>query len=85
MGSSLRNFMLGHLVPFNRAPTSHRIGIQAFQPILIEGCIVRLHPSVREGCNTNLDEDQRVVHVSFKPLNNNSSKIFLTKSRLLPS
>ena len=49
MGSSLRNFMLGHLVPFNRAPTSHRIGIQAFQPILIEGCIVRLHPSACGG------------------------------------
>lgn len=59
----LREVMQGHPVPLNRAPTPHRLGIQAFQPILIEGRAIRLHPSVRGGFNADLDGDQMAVHV----------------------
>lgn len=59
----LREVMQGHPVLSNRAPTSHRLGIQAFQPILIEGRAIRLHPSVRGGFNADLDGDQMAVHV----------------------
>nr|YP_009548830.1 RNA polymerase beta' subunit [Ceratopteris cornuta]AYW15805.1 RNA polymerase beta' subunit [Pteris vittata]QBF44581.1 RNA polymerase beta' subunit [Pteris vittata] len=59
----LREVMRGHPVLLNRAPTLHRLGIQAFQPILIEGRAIRLHPLVRGGFNADLDGDQMAVHV----------------------
>nr|YP_009547635.1 RNA polymerase beta' subunit [Antrophyum semicostatum]AYW16238.1 RNA polymerase beta' subunit [Antrophyum semicostatum] len=59
----LREVMRGHPVLLNRAPTLHRLGIQAFQPILIEGRAIRLHPLVRGGSNADLDGDQMAVHV----------------------
>nr|YP_009746878.1 RNA polymerase beta' subunit [Plagiogyria euphlebia]QII42524.1 RNA polymerase beta' subunit [Plagiogyria euphlebia] len=59
----LREVMQGHPVPLNRAPTPHRLGIQAFQPILIEGRAIRLHPLVCGGSNADLDGDQMAVHV----------------------
>lgn len=59
----LREVMQGHPVPLNRAPTLHRLGIQAFQPILIEGRAIRLHPLVCGGSNADLDGDQMAVHV----------------------
>ncbi len=47
----------------NRAPTLHRLGIQAFQPVLIEGKAIRLHPLVCTAFNADFDGDQMAVHV----------------------
>nr|QUG10529.1 RNA polymerase beta' subunit [Hymenophyllum wrightii] len=55
--------MQGHPVLLNRAPTLHRLGIQAFQPILIEGRAIRLHPLVCGGFNADFDGDQMAVHI----------------------
>ena len=52
-----------HPVLLNRAPTLHRLGIQAFRPILIEGKAIRLHPLVCPGFNADFDGDQMAVHV----------------------
>nr|UTM94523.1 RNA polymerase beta' subunit [Kerriothyrsus sp. 795] len=59
----LKEVMQGHPVLLNRAPTLHRLGIQAFQPILVEGRAVCLHPLVRKGFNADFDGDQMAVHV----------------------
>nr|YP_009547199.1 RNA polymerase beta' subunit [Pentagramma triangularis]AYW14855.1 RNA polymerase beta' subunit [Pentagramma triangularis] len=59
----LQEVMRGHPVLLNRAPTLHRLGIQAFQPILIEGRAIRPHPLVCGGSNADLDGDQMAVHV----------------------
>ncbi|KAG5595818.1 hypothetical protein H5410_037050 [Solanum commersonii] len=55
--------MQGHLVLLNRAPTLHRLGIQAFQPVLVEGRAICLHPLVFKGFNADFDGDQMAVHV----------------------
>ena len=52
-----------HPVLLNRAPTLHRLGIQAFQPILVDGRAIRLHPLVCTGFNADFDGDQMAVHV----------------------
>ncbi|SIN90260.1 DNA-directed RNA polymerase subunit beta' [Carnobacterium alterfunditum] len=52
-----------HPVLLNRAPTLHRLGIQAFEPILVEGKAIRLHPLVCEAYNADFDGDQMAVHV----------------------
>nr|AJE72874.1 RNA polymerase beta ' subunit [Lathyrus decaphyllus] len=59
----LREVMRGHPVLLNRAPTLHRLGIQAFQPILVEGRAICLHPLVCKGFNADFDGDQMGVHV----------------------
>nr|QCW93704.1 RNA polymerase subunit beta [Alzatea verticillata] len=59
----LQEVMQGHPVLLNRAPTLHRLGIQAFQPILVEGRAICLHPLVRKGFNADFDGDQMAVHV----------------------
>nr|YP_009123243.1 RNA polymerase beta [Chloranthus serratus]AJM69975.1 RNA polymerase beta [Chloranthus serratus] len=59
----LQEVMQGHPVLLNRAPTLHRLGIQAFQPILVEGHAICLHPLVRKGFNADFDGDQMAVHV----------------------
>ncbi|KAL5985687.1 DNA-directed RNA polymerase subunit beta' [Asimina triloba] len=59
----LQEVMQGHLVLLNRAPTLHRLGIQAFQPILVEGRAICLHPLVCKGFNADFDGDQMTVHV----------------------
>ncbi len=58
-------------VLLNRAPTLHRLGIQAFQPILIEGLAIRIHPFVCEAFNADFDGDQMAVHL---PLSDNAQK-----------
>jgi DNA-directed RNA polymerase subunit beta' len=63
----LENILKGHPVLLNRAPTLHRLGIQAFQPKLIEGKAIQLHPLVCTGYNADFDGDQMAVHV---PLGN---------------
>nr|AWI70400.1 RNA polymerase beta' subunit [Allamanda schottii] len=59
----LQEVMEGHPVLLNRAPTLHRLGIQAFQPVLVEGRAICLHPLVCKGFNADFDGDQMAVHV----------------------
>nr|YP_010602656.1 RNA polymerase beta' subunit [Paphiopedilum intaniae]YP_010604179.1 RNA polymerase beta' subunit [Paphiopedilum stonei]YP_010610088.1 RNA polymerase beta' subunit [Paphiopedilum gigantifolium]WAN76979.1 RNA polymerase beta' subunit [Paphiopedilum kolopakingii]WAN76827.1 RNA polymerase beta' subunit [Paphiopedilum intaniae]WAN78961.1 RNA polymerase beta' subunit [Paphiopedilum stonei]WAO28316.1 RNA polymerase beta' subunit [Paphiopedilum gigantifolium] len=59
----LQEVMRGHPILLNRAPTLHRLGIQAFQPILVEGRAICLHPLVCKGFNADFDGDQMAVHV----------------------
>ncbi|MDZ4839051.1 MAG: DNA-directed RNA polymerase subunit beta' [Bacteroidota bacterium] len=59
----LENVLKGHPVMLNRAPTLHRLGIQAFQPKLVEGKAIQLHPLVCTGFNADFDGDQMAVHV----------------------
>nr|YP_010118846.1 RNA polymerase beta' subunit [Clerodendrum bungei]QJQ73542.1 RNA polymerase beta' subunit 1 [Clerodendrum yunnanense]QQY87076.1 RNA polymerase beta' subunit [Clerodendrum bungei]QSJ54743.1 RNA polymerase beta' subunit [Clerodendrum bungei]QWK51239.1 RNA polymerase beta' subunit [Clerodendrum cyrtophyllum] len=59
----LQEVMQGHPVLLNRAPTLHKLGIQAFQPILVEGRAICLHPLVCKGFNADFDGDQMAVHV----------------------
>jgi len=63
----LENILKGHPVLLNRAPTLHRLGIQSFQPKLIEGKAIRLHPLVTTAFNADFDGDQMAVHL---PLGN---------------
>ena len=63
----LENILKGHPILLNRAPTLHRLGIQAFQPKIIEGKAIRLHPLVCTAFNADFDGDQMAVHV---PLGN---------------
>ena len=55
--------MQGHPVLLNRAPTLHRLGIQAFEPILVEGRAIKLHPLVCPAFNADFDGDQMAVHI----------------------
>ncbi len=59
----LEEVIKGHPVLLNRAPTLHRLGIQAFQPVLIEGKAIRVHPLVCTAFNADFDGDQMAVHV----------------------
>nr|QGX43532.1 RNA polymerase beta subunit [Avicennia marina] len=59
----LQEVMRGHPVLLNRAPTLHKLGIQAFQPVLVEGRAICLHPLVCKGFNADFDGDQMAVHV----------------------
>nr|YP_010513728.1 RNA polymerase beta' subunit [Tephrosia onobrychoides]UXL85299.1 RNA polymerase beta' subunit [Tephrosia onobrychoides] len=59
----LQEVMQGHPILLNRAPTLHRLGIQAFQPILVEGRAICLHPLVCKGFNADFDGDQMAIHV----------------------
>ncbi len=59
----LEEVITGHPVLLNRAPTLHRLGIQAFEPILVEGRAIQLHPLVCPAFNADFDGDQMAVHV----------------------
>src|SRR6186713_3567162 len=63
----LENILKGHPILLNRAPTLHRLGIQSFQPKLVEGKAIQLHPLVCSAFNADFDGDQMAVHV---PLSN---------------
>ncbi len=65
----LENILKGHPVMLNRAPTLHRLSIQAFQPKLVEGKAIQLHPLVTTAFNADFDGDQMAVHV---PLSNSA-------------
>ena len=60
---ALENVIQGHPVMLNRAPTLHRLGIQAFEPILVEGRAIKLHPLVCTAFNADFDGDQMAVHL----------------------
>ncbi|MBN4067417.1 DNA-directed RNA polymerase subunit beta', partial [Simkania negevensis] len=59
----LEEIIKGHPVLLNRAPTLHRLGIQAFEPVLIEGKAIRIHPLVCSAFNADFDGDQMAVHI----------------------
>ena len=59
----LEEVIKGHPVLLNRAPTLHRMGIQAFEPVLIEGNAIKIHPLVCKGFNADFDGDQMAVHL----------------------
>ncbi len=67
MWDVLEEVITDHPVLLNRAPTLHRLGIQAFEPLLVEGKAIRLHPLVCSAYNADFDGDQMAVHV---PLGN---------------
>lgn len=73
-----------HYVLLNRAPTLHRLSIQAFQPVLIEGKAIRLHPMVCEAFNADFDGDQMAVHVPLTDqAREESANIMLSSKNLL--
>ncbi len=59
----LEDVVREHPVLLNRAPTLHRLGIQAFEPVLIEGKAIQVHPLVCTAYNADFDGDQKAVHV----------------------
>ncbi len=63
----LEDVIREHPVLLNRAPTLHRLGIQAFEPILVEGKAIRIHPLVCTAFNADFDGDQMAVHVPLSP------------------
>ena len=82
----LEEVVRGKLVLLNRAPTLHRLGIQAFQPLLIEGEAIRIHPLVCRAFNADFDGDQMAIHI---PLSQEAQKeareIILSTVNLLKS
>ena len=62
-GIFLKEVVNGHPILLNRAPTLHRLGIQAFEPVIVEGRAIRLHPLVCSAFNADFDGDQMAVHV----------------------
>ena len=63
----LEDVIKDHPVMLNRAPTLHRLGIQAFEPILVEGRAIKLHPLVCTAFNADFDGDQMAIHVPLSP------------------
>ena len=63
----LEEVIKGHPVMLNRAPTLHRLGIQAFEPVLVEGKALQIHPLVCPAYNADFDGDQMAVHVPLLP------------------
>ena len=63
----LEDVIKDHPVMLNRAPTLHRLGIQAFEPVLVEGRAIKLHPLVCTAFNADLDGDQMAIHLPLSP------------------
>src|SRR5699024_12405625 len=63
----LEEVINGHPVMLNRAPTLHRLGIQAFEPQLVEGKAIQLHPLVCAAFNADFDGEQMAVHLPLSP------------------
>lgn len=73
-----------HPVLLNRAPTLHRLGIQAFQPVLVDGHAIRLHPLVCPGFNADFDGDQMAVHVPLgKAAQEEALRLMLASNNIL--
>jgi len=83
----LEEIIEDHPVLLNRAPTLHRLGIQAFYPVLVEGKAIRLHPLVCAAFNADFDGDQMAVHVPLSFESQLEAKILMlaTNNVLLPS
>ncbi len=70
-----------HSVLLNRAPTLHRLGIQAFEPVLVEGKAIRIHPLVCSAFNADFDGDQMAVHVPLSPESQVEAALLMRSSR----
>jgi DNA-directed RNA polymerase subunit beta' len=70
-----------HPVLLNRAPTLHRLGIQAFEPVLIEGKAIQVHPLVCHAFNADFDGDQMAVHVPLSPEAQAEARLLMLSSR----
>ncbi len=81
---SLETVIKGHPVLLNRAPTLHRLGIQAFEPVLVEGRALKLHPLVCTAYNADFDGDQMAVHVPLsKEAQREARRLMLASQNLL--
>ena len=81
---TLERVVDGHPVLLNRAPTLHRLGIQAFYPKLVEGKAIQLHPLVCTAFNADFDGDQMAVHVPLSPgAINEAKKLMMSTSNML--
>src|SRR5687768_2817308 len=78
---ALEEVIQDHPVPLNRAPTLHRLGIQAFHPVLIEGKAIQIHPLVCAAFNADFDGDQMAVHVPLSPKAQIESHILMLSAR----
>ncbi len=76
-----------HPVLLNRAPTLHRLGVQAFQPVIVEGKAIRVHPLVCTAFNADFDGDQMAVHVPLSPRAQIEARVLMmsTENLLSPS
>lgn len=83
----LEEIIRDHPIMLNRAPTLHRLGIQAFQPVLVEGKAIRLHPLVCSAFNADFDGDQMAVHVplSFEAILEARMLVLSTHNILSPA
>jgi DNA-directed RNA polymerase subunit beta' len=83
----LEEVVKDHLVLLNRAPTLHRLGIQAFEPVLVEGKAIQIHPLVCSAFNADFDGDQMAVHVPLSDAAQIEAKDLMLSSRnlLLPA
>ncbi|MEM6705710.1 MAG: DNA-directed RNA polymerase subunit beta' [Acidobacteriota bacterium] len=82
---ALEEVIQDHPVLLNRAPTLHRLGIQAFQPTLIEGKAIQIHPLVCAAFNADFDGDQMAVHVPLSPKAQIESKVLMLAANNLLS
>jgi DNA-directed RNA polymerase subunit beta' len=74
-----------HPVLLNRAPTLHRLGVQAFQPVLVEGKAIKVHPLVCTAFNADFDGDQMAVHVPLSPRAQIEAKVLMLSTQNLLS
>ncbi len=77
---ALEEVIKDHPVMLNRAPTLHRLGIQAFQPVLTEGKAIKIHPLVCAAFNADFDGDQMAVHVPLSPKAQIETKVLMLAS-----
>ena len=78
---ALETVIREHPVLLNRAPTLHRLGIQAFEPVLVEGKAIRIHPLVCAAYNADFDGDQMAVHVPLAPVAQLEARVLMLASR----
>ena len=76
----LEDVITGHPVLLNRAPTLHRLGIQAFEPVLVEGKAIQLHPLACEAFNADFDGDQMAVHLPLSAEAQAEARILMLSS-----
>ncbi|MGF1675301.1 MAG: DNA-directed RNA polymerase subunit gamma [Rivularia sp. (in: cyanobacteria)] len=76
----LEEVIEGHPVMLNRAPTLHRLGIQAFEPVLVEGRAIQLHPLVCPAFNADFDGDQMAVHVPLSLESQSEARLLMLAS-----
>ncbi|MGH9395326.1 MAG: DNA-directed RNA polymerase subunit beta' [Terriglobia bacterium] len=77
----LEEVIRDHPVMLNRAPTLHRLGIQAFEPVLVEGKAIKIHPLVCTAFNADFDGDQMAVHIPLSPESQIEASVLMLSSR----